>query len=124
MSTIEKLLEERILVLDGAMGTMLQRYAFKEEDFRYAIKMYENAIEIDPGFTLAWVGLAASSRFLYWFNYERSEDWIAQTKQYLDHAFTLNSELVEVQLEKAIFLYQCERNYNGALKVLNRIKTK
>lgn len=34
MSKIEKLLEERILVLDGAMGTMLQRYAFKEEDFR------------------------------------------------------------------------------------------
>ncbi|MCL6275033.1 homocysteine S-methyltransferase family protein [Muricauda sp. 2012CJ35-5] len=34
MSKIEKLLEEHILVLDGAMGTMLQRYAFKEEDFR------------------------------------------------------------------------------------------
>ena len=27
-------MEERILVLDGAMGTMLQRYEFQEEDFR------------------------------------------------------------------------------------------
>ncbi|MEZ7497034.1 homocysteine S-methyltransferase family protein [Leeuwenhoekiella aequorea] len=27
-------LQERILVLDGAMGTMLQRYKFSEEDFR------------------------------------------------------------------------------------------
>ena len=34
MSTIEELLQERILVLDGAMGTMLQRYKFTEEDFR------------------------------------------------------------------------------------------
>jgi len=34
MHTIEKLLNERILVLDGAMGTMLQRYQFSEEDFR------------------------------------------------------------------------------------------
>lgn len=34
MSTIKEILGERILVLDGAMGTMLQRYKFQEEDFR------------------------------------------------------------------------------------------
>ncbi|MGK0386266.1 MAG: 5-methyltetrahydrofolate--homocysteine methyltransferase, partial [Patiriisocius sp.] len=32
--TIYKELEKRILILDGAMGTMLQRYSFTEEDFR------------------------------------------------------------------------------------------
>lgn len=31
---IEDILKERVLVLDGAMGTMLQRHAFEEEDFR------------------------------------------------------------------------------------------
>ncbi|GGX06098.1 homocysteine S-methyltransferase family protein [Aquimarina muelleri] len=34
MKDINKILEERILVLDGAMGTMLQRHKFTEEDFR------------------------------------------------------------------------------------------
>ena len=34
MSNIKKTLKQRILVLDGAMGTMLQRYNFSEEDFR------------------------------------------------------------------------------------------
>lgn len=34
MPKIEEILKERILVLDGAMGTMLQRYRFTEEDFR------------------------------------------------------------------------------------------
>ena len=34
MQRIEDLLHERILVLDGAMGTMLQRYKFEESDFR------------------------------------------------------------------------------------------
>lgn len=34
MTKIEEILQERILVLDGAMGTMLQRYKFTEEDFR------------------------------------------------------------------------------------------
>ncbi|WP_274475140.1 homocysteine S-methyltransferase family protein [Mangrovimonas aestuarii] len=34
MANIWEELEKRILVLDGAMGTMLQRYKFSEEDFR------------------------------------------------------------------------------------------
>jgi len=34
MTAIEKALQQRILVLDGAMGTMLQAYKFEEEDFR------------------------------------------------------------------------------------------
>lgn len=34
MSKIKQLLKERILILDGAMGTMLQAYNFSEEDFR------------------------------------------------------------------------------------------
>lgn len=34
MTKIKDILKKRILVLDGAMGTMLQRYKFQEEDFR------------------------------------------------------------------------------------------
>jgi len=36
MHNIEKIIQEKILVLDGAMGTMLQQYNFTEEDFRGA----------------------------------------------------------------------------------------
>ena len=34
MASIEMLVRERILVLDGAMGTMIQQYNLTEEDFR------------------------------------------------------------------------------------------
>lgn len=34
MKTIHDCLKERILVIDGAMGTMIQRYKLKEEDYR------------------------------------------------------------------------------------------
>lgn len=34
MKDIKEILKERIFILDGAMGTMLQRYKFTEEDFR------------------------------------------------------------------------------------------
>src|SRR5215217_990321 len=34
MATIQQLLDERILVIDGAMGTMIQRYKLEEADYR------------------------------------------------------------------------------------------
>ena len=34
MSKLEDLLSQKILILDGAMGTMLQEYKFTEKDFR------------------------------------------------------------------------------------------
>ena len=36
MSTIQELVRERIFVLDGALGTMIQKYNLSEEDFRGA----------------------------------------------------------------------------------------
>lgn len=34
MATIQELLNERILIIDGAMGTMIQRYKLEEQDYR------------------------------------------------------------------------------------------
>ena len=34
MNTLEKIIKEKILILDGAMGTMIQEYNFSEEDYR------------------------------------------------------------------------------------------
>jgi 5-methyltetrahydrofolate--homocysteine methyltransferase len=34
MKTIQEILKDRILILDGAMGTMIQRHALTEDDFR------------------------------------------------------------------------------------------
>src|SRR6267142_6434010 len=34
MSNIKKLLQDRILIIDGAMGTMIQRYKLAESDYR------------------------------------------------------------------------------------------
>lgn len=31
---LDKIVSERILILDGAMGTMIQSYGLTEEDFR------------------------------------------------------------------------------------------
>ena len=34
MTTIQQAIQERVLILDGAMGTMIQKYNLTEQDFR------------------------------------------------------------------------------------------
>ena len=34
MATLKQIIDERILILDGAMGTMIQKYNLSEQDFR------------------------------------------------------------------------------------------
>ena len=34
MTTLKEIAKQRILVLDGAMGTMIQKYELTEQDFR------------------------------------------------------------------------------------------
>lgn len=95
-----------------------------KNDMRFAIQMYEHAIEIDPNFTLAWVGLASSSRNMYWYFHDRSEKHRQRTKQYLDKAIELDPERVEVKLEEAKYYYQCNLNYKKALQILEVLKSK
>jgi len=94
-----------------------------QEDYRYAVQMFEQAVEIDPNFTLAWVGLASASRQIYWFHYDRSDEHLAQTKQYLDKAIALDPDLIEVQIETGKYYYHCQLNYPKALQILEKLKS-
>jgi len=94
-----------------------------EENWRYAIQMFKRAVEIDLNYTLAWVGLASVSRSIYWFHYDRSEEHLEQTKQYLDKAIALDPDQMEVQLETGMYYYHCKLNYPKALQILEKLKS-
>ena len=94
-----------------------------EKDLRFATHMFKRAIEIDSTFTLAWVGLAAASRSIYWYHYDRTKEHLAQTKQELDKAIALDQDLMEVRLETGRYYYHCEVNYPKALQILEMLKS-
>ena len=97
--------------------------SYEQEDFSHAMQMYKKAIEIDSNFALAWVGMAVTSRNLYWFYHDHTNDRLQTTKLFLTSAIKLNPELVEVKIEKAKYLYHCERRYLDALTILNNLKS-
>ncbi|MCK5207356.1 MAG: hypothetical protein KAQ79_05030, partial [Cyclobacteriaceae bacterium] len=98
--------------------------SFEEQDLRYAIQMHEKAIENDPNFTLAWVGLAIASRLEYFFYHDRSEEQLIKTKQYLDKAVSLSPQSKEVMLEEGRYHYCCRDDYPKALGIFEKLKTK
>jgi len=103
-------------------GEEYRNRSFEEQNYRYTIQMYEKAIEIDPEFTLAWVGLAAASRYIYWFYYDRSEEHLSKTKHYLDKALSLSPQSKEVLLEEGLYQYHCRFDYPKALQILEKLK--
>jgi len=103
-------------------GEEYRNRSFDEQNYRYSIKMYEKAVEIDPEYTLAWVGLAATSRYIYLFYYDRSEDHLSKTKKYLDKASLLSPNSKEVLLEEALYQYHCKFDYQKALQKLEKLK--
>jgi TolB-like protein/AraC-like DNA-binding protein/Tfp pilus assembly protein PilF len=94
-----------------------------QKDFQYAAQMFERSVEIDPEFTLAWVGLASVSSNDYWYNYEGSEKHKNRIKKYLDKAISLDPDLLEVKLAEGIYYYRTALNYPKAIQILEKLKT-
>jgi TolB-like protein len=92
-------------------GKDYQKRSYQEEDMQYAVQMYQKAVDIDHNFVLAWVGLAACSRTLFWHSHDKSEENLLRTKEYLNKALSLSPMLKEVRFEEALYYYHCQRDY-------------
>ena len=94
-----------------------------KEDMEFSILMYEKAVDIDPNFVLAWVGLSETTRTMFWFHFDRSEEQVLKIKEYLNRAKILNPNLMEVRFEEGCYYHHCERNYLEALNIFEKLKT-
>ena len=90
--------------------------SYDSQDWKEAIKLYEMAIELDPGFALAYTRLALSHLQQYWFYHERSEDALHKSKQLIDKAFEINSDLPEAHLALGVYYYNGYLEYSKALE--------
>lgn len=111
MNKLEEIAQERILILDGAMGTMIQRYKLEEEDFRNESLQYHPSSlkgnndllsitrpdvikEIHAAYFAAGADIAETNTF--------SSTTIAQADYQLDHlAYQLNYESAKIAREVA-----------------------
>jgi len=93
-------------------------YYERKDDWINGIEMCNQALKLDPNFTLAYVLRSNwnGSHFLNKWPTWEGRDKLAKAD--LLKAIQLNPELPEVRICQAITLYRTERNYAGAVNIL------
>ena len=74
------------------------------QDLQFAMQMFENAVELDPGFALAQAAIANVCA-QYYFNFEEAPRWIDRAVEAARQASALGKNAPEVQVAEAWVLY-------------------
>jgi serine/threonine-protein kinase len=85
-------------------------------DVSTSIELYEKAIRLDPGFALAFTGIAKCLLNQYWNYQDHSEDILRKSKQKIDKAFEIDPDLPDAHLALGIYYYYGHLKYTEALK--------
>ena len=84
----------------------------------YAEELYQQAIRLDPAFTLAWEALAKTNTDMYWYGIDRTPARLEKAQAAVQRLFALDPELPEAHLANARFLFKCLNRYEDALAEL------
>ncbi|HEY5125338.1 MAG TPA: tetratricopeptide repeat protein, partial [Ignavibacteria bacterium] len=102
-------------------GNYYYRKSYASQDYKIAIKLYEKAIELDPGFALAYTRLAMSHMQQYWFYHDRSEDALNICNHLIDKAFEIDPDLPEAHLALGQYYYNGYLEYSKALEQIDLV---
>jgi serine/threonine protein kinase len=80
-----------------------------------AIRLFQEAVKLDPNFAQAWAYLSIGQSGSYWLGTDPSPTRLAAAKDALDHALALGPDLPETHLALGYYRYYAQRDYAGAL---------
>ena len=80
-----------------------------------AIRLFQEAVKLDPNFVLAWAYLSIAQSQSYWLGTDPSPARLAAAKDSLDRALALDPDLPETHLALGYYRYYGPRDFTGAL---------
>ena len=86
----------------------------RQQNFDFALQMFEQAIKLDPQFALAYAGVANICGLIHEFR-EQNPKWIEKGLAACDRALALDPNLAEVAAARARVFY-AERKYEEAVR--------
>jgi len=84
------------------------------EDIKRAIKYFEQAIELDPDYALAYVGIADSYIFLPYYSSFPSKEAIPKAKEAVQKALEIDNKLAEAHVRLATILIEFDHDWATA----------
>jgi eukaryotic-like serine/threonine-protein kinase len=104
----------------AAYDAYLRGRAFKtgvawSDNADVAIRSYQQAVKLDPNFTLAWAYLSCAQMGSYWVGSDHNPARLAPAKDSLDHALALDPNLPETHLALGYYRYYGQVDFTRAL---------
>jgi len=84
----------------------------------YAVRLYEEAVELDPTFAAALLGLAQAHTDMYWHGIDATRWRLEQAEVTIDRLSALGSDSPEARLARANYLLKGLNRYEAALTEL------
>jgi serine/threonine-protein kinase len=107
--------------LQGQYKWEQARESWQESAYRAADADFRRAIELDPGFALAYAARAYNQLNRHWFSSGLSEPEMAVLKQSIDRALALAPDLPEAHLALGYYYYWGFRRYDDATREFDRV---
>jgi serine/threonine protein kinase/Flp pilus assembly protein TadD len=92
------------------------------QEFEAAVDMFEKAVELDPGFALAYVRMSYIHSRMYFFGVDRTEERLARAKAAVDRALELEPDLPEAHRVLAFYYYWCLAEYDRAAEIFESVQ--
>lgn len=97
------------------------RTAYSNDAQRNAITSYERAVQLDPGFALAWARLSRADAAIYFIRADQTQARRDVARRALENAQELNPDLPETQLALGYYQYWVLRDYGLAQETFARL---
>lgn len=91
-------------------------HRLEEPYARAAVRMYEQAVELDPRFALAYARLARIHSRIYWLYYDRSPERLELAERAVATAFKLEPDLPQAHLALGAYYWLGHLDYDRALR--------
>jgi len=98
-------------------GRERQVGAVTAQDLLIAVRMYEGAVERDPGFSVAYAALAEAHLQLWWRYYDRRVERLTSAKAAIDRAMELDSLLPEAQIALGYYHFWGLLEFDRAVEI-------
>ena len=108
--------------LQGEYKAEQARESWRAVDYRAAEAEFRRAVELDPGFALAYAALAYNQLNRHWFSLRLSDQEMAAAKAAIDRALALAPDLPEAHLALGYYYYWGFRRYDDATREFERVR--
>jgi serine/threonine-protein kinase len=103
------------------LAIVLQSPNYARDSSDAAIRELEQAVALDPDFTLAWSYLAFQDTWYYFTGFDPSEKQRAKALHDVERAEALDPALPQVRMARAWYMYYAQQDFKGALAISSKI---